>query len=266
MAINKNLGLIVVRGFLLLLLFSCSKEQPKKYLKIDLAATAANELLAVNLPIVLVFEDKLQRPVRSSAVEIVDGNGRIVVGYSVEVIGNTLQILGSLPTKPTLNDATFLPGQKYMITLRGLPAVASLRSEQNYFLATDVQIEIEFLPLSRSEVLSAFDANIKPLVVINYSPEQIIDVGPPTALRFSVDGAIDPRTVSFAKLFVSGNKGVAINCKLHLISNKQFSSVLEVELPAFHGTAYLALPPTIEGISARSLAGATSRYQLVSKN
>ena len=171
-----------------------------------------------------------------------------------------------MPTTPTLDDATFLPGQHYTVTLRGLPAVAALRSEQAAFLAKDVQLRIGFLPLSTSGVLSAFDANIKPLFVVNYSPEQTIDVSSKTALRFNVDGAIDPRTLSFAKLFVSGNKGLAINCNLHLISNKRFSSVIEVELPSFSGSAYLVLPSTIEGISARSLAEATSHYPLVSNN
>jgi hypothetical protein len=222
--------------------------------------------LAVNQPIVVVFDEKLQRPVRSSAVQIVDADDKIVVGYDVEIVGNTLQILGSLPTTPTLDDATFLPGQHYTVTLRGLPAVAALRSEQAAFLAKDVQLRIGFLPLSTSGVLSAFDANIKPLFVVNYSPEQTIDVSSKTALRFNVDGAIDPRTLSFAKLFVSGNKGLAINCNLHLISNKRFSSVIEVELPSFSGSAYLVLPSTIEGISARSLAEATSHYPLVSNN
>jgi hypothetical protein len=256
----------MTRGFLLLLLVSCSKEQSQTYLNIDSIATAKSTLLAVNQPIVVVFDEKLQRPVRSSAVQIVDADDKIVVGYDVEIVGNTLQILGSLPTTPTLDDATFLPGQQYIITLRGLPAVAALRSEQAAFLAKDVQLRIGFLPLSTSGVLSAFDANIKPLFVVNYSPEQTIDVSSKTALRFNVDGAIDPRTLSFAKLFVSGNKGLAINCNLHLISNKRFSSVIEVELPSFSGSAYLVLPSTIEGISARSLAEATSHYPLVSNN
>jgi hypothetical protein len=231
-----------------------------------LRATAENVLLAVNQPIKVVFDDKLQRPVRSSAIQIIDVNDKIVLGYDVEVIGDTLQILGSLPTTPTLDDATFLPGQQYIITLRGLPAVASLRSEQASFLAKDVQIRIEFLPLSTSGVLSAFDANIKPLLVVNYLPEQTIDVSSKTALRFNIDGSIDPRTLSFAKLYVSGNNDKAINCKLHLISNKRFSSIIEVELPSFTGTAYLALPTTIESISVRSLAAERSRYQLVSNN
>ena len=256
----------MARGFLLLLLVSCSKEQSQTYLNIDSIATAKSTLLAVNQPIVVVFDEKLQRPVRSSAVQIVDADDKIVVGYDVEIVGNTLQILGSLPTTPTLDDATFLPGQHYTVTLRGLPAVAALRSEQAAFLAKDVQLRIGFLPLSTSGVLSAFDANIKPLFVVNYSPEQTIDVSSKTALRFNVDGAIDPRTLSFAKLFVSGNKGLAINCNLHLISNKRFSSVIEVELPSFSGSAYLVLPSTIEGISARSLAEATSHYPLVSNN
>jgi hypothetical protein len=256
----------MTRGFLLLLLVSCSKEQSQTYLNIDSIATAKSTLLAVNQPIVVVFDEKLQRPVRSSAVQIVDADYKIVVGYDVEIVGNTLQILGSLPTTPTLDDATFLPGQHYTVTLRGLPAVAALRSEQAAFLAKDVQLRIGFLPLSTSGVLSAFDANIKPLFVVNYSPEQTIDVSSKTALRFNVDGAIDPRTLSFAKLFVSGNKGLAINCNLHLISNKRFSSVIEVELPSFSGSAYLVLPSTIEGISARSLAEATSHYPLVSNN
>lgn len=251
---------------MLLLLVSCSKEQSQTYLNIDSIATAKSTLLAVNQPIVVVFDEKLQRPVRSSAVQIVDADDKIVVGYDVEIVGNTLQILGSLPTTPTLDDATFLPGQHYTVTLRGLPAVAALRSEQAAFLAKDVQLRIGFLPLSTSGVLSAFDANIKPLFVVNYSPEQTIDVSSKTALRFNVDGAIDPRTLSFAKLFVSGNKGLAINCNLHLISNKRFSSVIEVELPSFSGSAYLVLPSTIEGISARSLAEATSHYPLVSNN
>lgn len=256
----------MTRGFLLLLLVSCSKEQSQTYLNIDSIATAKSTLLAVNQPIVVVFDEKLQRPVRSSAVQIVDADDKIVIGYDVEIVGNTLQILGSLPTTPTLDDATFLPGQHYTVTLRGLPAVAALRSEQAAFLAKDVQLRIGFLPLSTSGVLSAFDANIKPLFVVNYSPEQTIDVSSKTALRFNVDGAIDPRTLSFAKLFVSGNKGLAINCNLHLISNKRFSSVIEVELPSFSGSAYLVLPSTIEGISARSLAEATSHYPLVSNN
>jgi hypothetical protein len=256
----------MTRGFLLLLLVSCSKEQSQTYLNIDSIATAKSTLLAVNQPIVVVFDEKLQRPVRSSAVQIVDADDKIVVGYDVEIVGNTLQILGSLPTTPTLDDATFLPGQHYTVTLRGLPAVAALRSEQAAFLAKDVQLRIGFLPLSTSGVLSAFDANIKPLFVVNYSPEQTIDVSSKTALRFNVDGAIDPRTLSFAKLFVSGNKGLAINCNLHLISNKRFSSVIEVALPSFSGSAYLVLPSTIEGISARSLAEATSHYPLVSNN
>ena len=256
----------MTRGFLLLLLVSCSKEQSQTYLNIDSIATAKSTPLAVNQPIVVVFDEKLQRPVRSSAVQIVDADDKIVVGYDVEIVGNTLQILGSLPTTPTLDDATFLPGQRYTVTLRGLPAVAALRSEQAAFLAKDVQLRIGFLPLSTSGVLSAFDANIKPLFVVNYSPGQTIDVSSKTALRFNVDGAIDPRTLSFAKLFVSGNKGLAINCNLHLISNKRFSSVIEVELPLFRGSAYLVLPSTIEGISARSLAKETSHYPLVSNN
>jgi hypothetical protein len=266
MAIDKSLGFIMTRGFLLLTLLACSKELPQKYLNVDLTATAESALLAVNQPIIVVFDEKLQRPVRSSAIQIFDANGRIVVGYDVEVIGATLQILGSLPTTPTLDDATFLPGQQYIITLRGLPSVASLRSEQASFLAKDVQIRIEFLPLSTSGVLSAFDANTKPLFVVNYSPEHTIDVSSKTALHFNVDGAIDPRTLSFAKLFVSGNNGAAINCKLHLISNKRFSSVIEVELPSFKGIAYLGLPSTIEGISVRRLSAERSRYQLVSNN
>jgi hypothetical protein len=266
MAINKSLGFIMTRGFLLLILLSCSKDQPQKYLNIDLAATANSALLAVNQPIVVVFDAKLQRPVRSSAIQIVDANGRVVVDYDVEVVGNTLRILGSLPTSPALDDATFLPGQQYTITLRGLPAVASLRSEQASFLAKDIQLRIEFLPLSTRGVLSAFDANIKPLFVVNYSSEQTIDVRDKTALRFNIDGAIDPRTLSFAKLSVSGNTGADINCKLHLISNKRFSSVIEVELPSFKGTAYLELPSTIEGISVRRLSAKRSRYQLVSNN
>ena len=266
MAINKSLGSIMARGFLLLMLLSCSKGPPQKYLNVDLTATAENILLAVNQPIIVVFDEKLQRPVRSSAIQILDVTGRIVLGYDVEVIGDTLQILGSLPTTPTLDDATFLPGQQYIITLRGLPAVASLRSEQASFLAKDVQIRIEFLPLSTSGVLSAFDANIKPLFVVNYSPEQTIDVSSKTALRFNIDGAIDPRTLSFAKLFISGNDGAAINCKLRLISNKRFSSVIEVELPSFKGIAYLGLPSTIEGISVRRLSAERSHYQLVSNN
>jgi hypothetical protein len=256
----------MTRGFLLLLLVSCSEEQSQTYLNVDLMATAKSSLLAINQPIVVVFDEKLQRPVRSSAVQIVDANGKIVIGYDVGIVGNTLQILGSLPTTPTLEDSTFLPGQHYTVTLRGLPAVASLRSEQASFLAKDVQLRIGFLPLSTSGVLSAFDANIKPLFVVNYSPGQTIDVSSKTALRFSVDGAIDPRTLSFAKLFISGNEGLAINCNVHLISNKRFSSVIEVELPSFRGAAYLALPSTIEGISARSLAEETSHYPLVSNN
>tara|TARA_X000001036_G_scaffold370901_1_gene357653 strand:- start:478 stop:1248 length:771 start_codon:yes stop_codon:yes gene_type:complete len=256
----------MARGFLLLSLVSCSEEQSQTYLNVDLVATAKSTLLAINQPIVVFFDEKLQRPVRSSAVQIVDASGEIVVGYDVRVVGNTLQILGSLPTTPTLEDSTFLPGQHYTVTLRGLPAVASLRSEQASFLAKDIQFGIGFLPLSTSGVLSAFDANIKPLFVVNYSPGQTIDVSSKAALRFNVDGAIDPRTLSFAKLFVSGNKGLAINCNLHLISNKRFSSVIEVELPSFRGTAYLALPSTIEGISARSLAEETSHYPLVSNN
>ena len=256
----------MTRGFFLLTLLSCSEEQSQTYLNIDLTATAKSTLLAVNQPIVVVFDQKLQRPVRSSAVHIVDADDKIVLGYDVEIVGNTLQILGSLPTTPTLDDATFLPGQQYTITLRGLPAVASLRSEQASFLAKDIQLRIEFLPLSTSGVLSAFDANIKPLFVVNYSPEQTIDVSSKTALRFHVDGAIDPRTLSFAKLFVSGNNTIAINCTLRLISNKQFSSVIEVELPSFNGAAYLVLPSTLEGVSARSLADETSRYPLVSNN
>jgi hypothetical protein len=102
--------------------------------------------------------------------------------------------------------------------------------------------------------------------VVNYSPEQTIDVSSKKALRFNVDGAIDPRTLSFAKLIVSGNDGTAINCKLHLLSNKRLLSVLEVELPSFKGAAYLELPSTIEGISARRLATEMSRYRLVSNN
>jgi hypothetical protein len=266
MSISKSLGFIMTRGFLLLILSSCSKELPQKHLNIDFAETAKSGLLAVNQPIVIVFDDKLQRPVRSSAIQIVDINGRAAVDYGVEVVGNTLRILGSLPTKPTLDDATFLPGQQYIITLRGLPAVASLRSEQASFLAKDVQLKIEFLPLSTSGVLSAFDANTKPLFVVNYSPEKTIDVRYETALRFNIDGAIDPRTLSFAKLSVSGNNGVDINCKLNLISNKRFSSVIEVKLPSFKGTAYLELPSTIEGISARHLSSARRHYQLVSNN
>ena len=266
MAINKSLGSTMTRGFLLLMLLSCSKEQPQTYLKVDLTATAKRGLLAVNQPIVVVFDDKLQRPVRRSAIQIVDVNGRAVVDYDVEVVGHTLHILGSLPTTPALDNATFLPGQQYIITLKGLPAVASLRSERASFLAKDVQIKVGFLPLSTSGVLSAFDANIKPLFVVNYSPEKTIDASDKTALRFNVDGAIDPRTLSFAKLFASVNNGTAINCKLRLISNKQFSSVIEVELPSFKGTAYLELPSTIGGISARSLAAEMSRYHLVSNN
>jgi len=266
MAICKSLGFIMTRGFLLLILLSCSKKQPQTYLKVDFLETAKSALLAVNQPIVVVFDGKLQRPVRSSAIQIVDANERVVVDYDVEVVGNTLRIFGSLPTTPTLDDATFLPSRQYIITLRGLPAVASLRSEQALFLAKDVQIRVEFLPLSASGVLSAFDANIKPLFVVNYSPEQTIDVSSKKALRFNVDGAIDPRTLSFAKLIVSGNDGTAINCKLRLLSNKRLLSVLEVELPSFVGDAYLELPSTIEGISVRSLAPEMSRYRLVSNN
>jgi|GEM_PF-5968011 hypothetical protein len=262
----KSLEPIMARGFLFLLVVSCSDSRLQKYMSVDSTVLGQNAILAINQPIVITFDEKLQRPVRSSAVSVVDADGRTVVGYEVVVIANTLQIFGTLPTTASLDNSTFSPGERYVVTLRGLPSVSALRSEQASFLRKDVQLHVSFLELEADGVLSAFDANVKPLFINNLSPNYAINVAEKKKLHFNCDGAIDPRSLTPAKLFVGKKGNTPIACELRLVSNRQFSSTIEVELPSFSGTAYLVLPETIEGISTRRLAKEMTRFQLVGNN
>ena len=98
----KSLEPIMARGFLFLLVVSCSDSRLQKYMSVDSTVIGQNAILAINQPIVITFDEKLQRPVRSSAVSVVDADGRTVVGYEVVVIerlyAKTMPALSAGPT------------------------------------------------------------------------------------------------------------------------------------------------------------------------
>ncbi|MBC8369824.1 MAG: hypothetical protein H8E25_07480 [Planctomycetes bacterium] len=261
---QTSLAPLFVRGFLLLLLGACSKDVVPEYLQVETNLSSGAELLAINQPIKVAFNSKLQRPVRSSAVSIIDDAGRPVSGYELFVVGNTIEIVGALPAAGDLSDGTFKPSQSYTVLLKGLPAVSALRSEQNNYLHHDVMLRVAFLSLDHQNVLTRFDANVKPIRVTNQVSNQAIDVSKIKSLRLNCDGPIDPRSLESGQLILANNSQQNIACRLRLLSNNHSSSVLEVELPKFSGTAYLVLPETLEGIGQRDFSASTRQFRLVS--
>jgi hypothetical protein len=215
---------------------------------------------------VIKFSDKLQRPIRRSAISITGEGGNRVTGYDFIIIGNSLEISGKLPTLPLLSDSTFVPNSKYTILLRGLPAVAAIRSESALFLRQDTLLKMSFLGLDDSEVLSAFVADTRPLRVVNVSTHSAIDVSGKREIILHCDGAIDPRSLSVAEVVIANTEQSSVACNMRLLSNSESSSTIEITLPTFSGAAYLVLPKSIEGIGGRQLLPSMRQFRLFADN
>lgn len=256
-----------MRGFLLFIaLFSCSKDAPQRYLEVSNYTASEFSQLSINQPIVIKFSDKLQRPIRRSAVSITDDSGNRISGYDFVIVGNSLEIIGALPTSRLLDDATFAPSSSYTISLRGLPAVAAIRSENALFLRKDTLLKMSFLKLEDDGVLSAFEADTRPLRIVNLSTHNVINVSGKQKIVLHCDGAIDPRSLSVAEVVVASADQHSISCKIKLLSNTESSAILEITLPVFSGTAYLVLPKSIEGIGGRQLLPSMRQFRLLADN
>jgi hypothetical protein len=249
-----------------LMLFACSKPAALSYLQVVDEGNLSQAALSINQPIQIKFSSRINPDIRKSAINISNSRQESVDGYSFKVIGDTLEITGELPTAANLSDATFKPGEAYLVNIKGLPSMTSVSSLDGLFLKTNVAVQVSFLKLDDDSVLSAFDATTEPLRVLNLGKQHAITVPQTQILSVRFGAAIDPRTVADSELVVARDNQQPIACPTKLVSNAMSGAELEISIPDFTGTAYIVLPSSLEGIGGRQLLRSMRQFRLRSAN
>lgn len=232
---------------------ACSESAAPEPLKVVSWTGEDGKPVALDQLLKVEFDRPLAKPLRASAVQLLDEGNHPVAGIEMQVVGRWLQLQPSLPLQPDLRGGSLEPGATYAIHLHGLPWLRALTAEDGQRLSEDLALRFSTAEADFAGALTGRGHEPLPLRIEgSHGREPLAFLpGEPILLHFS--RGLDPRSLQQPAWWRPQGQGDAIAAEMRLVSNHFDDAVVEVILEDWQGWGVLELPAGIEDLGGRPL-------------
>lgn len=246
-------------------LIGCGEEPELAPLRVVTWTGQDDHALALDQELKIEFDRPLAKPLRASAIALLDEGEHEVEGMELRVVGRWIYLQPSLPLHPDLTGGSLQPGATYSIRLYGLPWLRALTAEDGQRLPEDLALRFRTATRGMPGALAGrgVDSSTLQLEAPLGREPLVFRAGEPILLRFT--RGLDPRTLEKPAQWVHQGQGEPLPISLSLVQNQVDGAVVAVDLDPWVGWGVLTLPEGVEGLGGWPLPETDRMLRLVQR-